>query len=85
MQPITDEELQSWADENDNALARLGVQRITVGPIGFEEIDSFMLDWATENGVRAAFVRPDRYVYGGVSSMSDFAITYAALAQHLGA
>ncbi len=51
----------------------------------FEEIDSFMLDWATENGVRAAFVRPDRYVYGGVSSMSDFAITYAALAQHLGA
>ena len=81
----TDEESQSWADENDNALARLGVQRITVGPSGFEEIDSFMLDWATENGVRAAFVRPDRYVYGGVSSMSDFAITYAALAQHLGA
>ena len=78
-----DDEAQGWADGSAQPLAAMGIARITIGPGGHEEVGAFLRDWAVCNGVRAAFVRPDRYVFGGVRSTADFPAVLASLAAQL--
>lgn len=68
----TDAEAAAWGDEHAETLTALDVDRITIGDGGYPEVDGFLRDWADQNNMRAAFVRPDRYVYGGVNSPEDF-------------
>ena len=79
----TDTEAGSWADKHRATLARLGVYQVSIGAGGYREVDTFLRDWATQNNVRAAFVRPDRYVYGGVASGDAFEARLTSLCAFL--
>lgn len=62
-----DDTAQTWADACASDLSRLGVIRITIT----EELGDTLHTWGLTHGLRAVLIRPDRYVWGGVTDADD--------------
>lgn len=57
---------------------------VSEGVLGMVETGNTFSGWAKTHGVRGVLVRPDRYVYSGVTNPNDLAEQLKRLAGHLG-
>jgi len=61
-----------------------GIGRIAIGGDGFQELDGVVAAWFDMHGCKAAFVRPDHYVYCSVADFNYLEAIWNKIAESIG-
>jgi len=75
-----DSEAGRWADDHMHLFEELGVEPMTF-PV---EQSETLRQWAQPHQIRAAIIRPDRYVWGCIENADDLSQKLAVLAAQIG-
>ncbi|MZG11934.1 bifunctional 3-(3-hydroxy-phenyl)propionate/3-hydroxycinnamic acid hydroxylase, partial [Streptomyces sp. SID5914] len=81
--PQLDAASLAWCEEIGVRMLRITDDRAADGPIDVVDLDGVYLSQLTESGQTALLVRPDHYVFGGVTGLEEVPRLVAALREGL--